>query len=544
MNLRAVVRASFGTSRPRRLTPSLLAGVIVFVALVAAFASLASAASSFPDVPASHQYYVAITDLASRNIIGGYVNGDFGPSATVTRQQFAKMIVLTYGYPVSENDVCSFTDVVKGGATTFYPDNYVAVCAAKGITTGKTATTFDPLGSITRYQVLTMVVRAADDLDPSVLTAPPPGWTGNAIWAGNATHGANAARAEYNGLLAGLNVSALDPSGNMTRGEAAQVLYNLLGKLGKLPGSTTTTTIASTTTSSTTPVTASAFENLGGVVTSAPAVCSQRSGLLDVFARGANGALMHKSWNGTVWSDWEDLGGMMKPGSDPAAASWGSGRLDVFIRGTDDAVWHRSWGGSTWSDWESLGGALTGSPAAACRDTGGGHKWLDVYTLGSDNYLWHRTFDGAVWAPWTSSDAGGLSFQSGLSPAAVSWGGTRIDLFICGTDGALWHRYLPPGGDWSPWESLGGQVTSSPSASSWGSWAENRLDVFVRAGDNGLWHRSLTSGIWSAWENMKVGVIASAPAAVSWGHDRIDVFVRGTDDALWHRWWDGSAWRP
>jgi len=85
--------------------------------------------------------------LASRNIIEGYANGDFGPGAPVTRQQFAKMIVLTCGYPVSENDVCYFTDVVKGDATSLYPDNFVAVCAAKGITTGKTATTFDHFGS-------------------------------------------------------------------------------------------------------------------------------------------------------------------------------------------------------------------------------------------------------------------------------------------------------------------------------------------------------------------------------------------------------------
>jgi hypothetical protein len=45
------------------------------------------------------------------------------------------------------------------------------------------------------------------------------------------THGANAARAEYNGLLQGLHLGALDPYGDMSRGEVVQVLCNLIDLL-------------------------------------------------------------------------------------------------------------------------------------------------------------------------------------------------------------------------------------------------------------------------------------------------------------------------
>jgi hypothetical protein len=226
-------------------------GAIVVVALLVSIVSLALAVTtSFPDVPATHPYYTAITDLASRGIIGGYKNGEFGPGDLVTRQQFAKMIVGTGGYSVSESDVCLFSDVETSDATTFYPDNFVAVCVAKGITTGNTATTFDPTGNITRYQVISMVVRTADNLRPGLLNTPPAGWTGSAGWENDSTHGANAARAEYGGLLAGLDLAALSPYGNMSRGEVAQVLHNLLGRL--TPTSTTTTTVAPTTTTSST----------------------------------------------------------------------------------------------------------------------------------------------------------------------------------------------------------------------------------------------------------------------------------------------------
>ena len=538
--------ASAVAARPRRRRLlGACAGALVASAIVVCVVSLASAvALGFPDVPASDPHSAAINELASRNIIGGYGDGDFGPGDPITRQQFAKMVVLTCSYPVSESDVCPFTDVQRSGAASLYPDNYVAVCAAKGISVGKTAALFDPYSDITRYEVVTMLVRAADDLDPHLLAAPPADWVGNATWAGDATHGTNAARAEYNGLLAGLDLPALNPSGKMNRGETAQVLYNLLGKLGKIPSSTTTTVPPTTTTLPITTVVPEDFESLGGAISSAPAACSQTSGLLDVFARGANGTVVHKSWNGTSWSEWEDLGGAMKPGSDPAAASSGLDRVDVLIRGTDDALWHRWWNGASWSDWETLGGVLASSPAATYQEDSIGRKWLDVYVLDPNGRLQHRILDGTVWEPWAPVALTGLTFKPGLSPAVVSWGGRRIDLFACGPDDVLWHAYLPPGGPWSDPQMLTAQSTSSPSVSTWGSWAEDRLDLFLRGADYCLWHETLVSGLWSDWERVGAEAVASAPAAVSWAPDHIDLFVRGTDNALWHRAWTGSRWWP
>ena len=91
----------------------------------------------FQDVPTTHPYYAAITDLASRGVISGYTNGKFGPGDMVKRQQFAKMAVLAGDYLVSEADVCPFTDVDVSGAGDLFPDNYVAVCAANHITAAR-----------------------------------------------------------------------------------------------------------------------------------------------------------------------------------------------------------------------------------------------------------------------------------------------------------------------------------------------------------------------------------------------------------------------
>ena len=51
---------------------------------------------------------------------------------------------------------------------------------------------------------------------------------GSAACAPDGTHRVNAVWTECDGLRAGLNLSVLDPYGNMTRGEVRRVLYNLV----------------------------------------------------------------------------------------------------------------------------------------------------------------------------------------------------------------------------------------------------------------------------------------------------------------------------
>jgi len=182
-------------------------------------------ASQFGDVALDHFYYAQISDLAARGIVSGFEDGSFQPDEWVTRQQFAKMIVLAQGYPVSENDVCSFGDVQKD-AGSLYPDNYVAVCAAEGVTQGKTSTHFAPYDNMSRAQLITMVARAAG------LSELPPGEPPFADF--SADHYPWAAKAYQAGLLDGLEEfkggysGAYDFWDNATRGEVCALLYSLL----------------------------------------------------------------------------------------------------------------------------------------------------------------------------------------------------------------------------------------------------------------------------------------------------------------------------
>ena len=195
---------------------------------------------TFTDVPAGHPYAEAIEGLAARGIVSGYDATTFGINDLVMRQQFAKMIVGTLGLTPIEADfpdpAAPFTDLEADDLGSLYPHEYVAVCARNQITLGKTPTTFDPYASITRAQVISMVVRAADRLSTGTLGTPGVSWTGVLDYA-DATHGANIKRAEFNGLLAGIQGPAGSLAGWLTddyatRGEVAQILWNLLAGLG------------------------------------------------------------------------------------------------------------------------------------------------------------------------------------------------------------------------------------------------------------------------------------------------------------------------
>ena len=133
--------------------------------------------------------------------------------------------------------------------------------------------------------------------------------------------------------------------------------------------------------------------------------------------------------------------------------------------------------------------------------------------------------------PWQS--LGGILTTA---PDASSWGASRVDAFVRGTDNGLWQAGWN-GSAWS-WTALNGTLTSAPAAVSWGV---NRIDVFARGGDNGLWHRWWDGVRWSGWQSLGGG-LTSGPDVASRGTGSLDVFARGNDNGLWHMWFDSAGW--
>jgi hypothetical protein len=276
------------------------------------------------------------------------------------------------------------------------------------------------------------------------------------------------------------------------------------------------------------------WTDLGGAAIGMPKVVSWGAGHVDIYVRGTNNYLMHKYWNGSAWSAWLPAGNGVALASDPTAVSWQPGRMDVFARGTSGNLIHAySSNSSTFSNWESLGGSISSKPTVVSLYAG----HLDIYALGVNGQLNHIYFAGS-WSGWSGV---GL-WQYTDAPAVSTWNNQsaqQINVYARGTDGALdesWWSSLS--GAWTADHSMGGQIAGTPSTATmnWG-----HLDVFARSSsDHTLYNRSYSGG-WSGWVQRGSQLLGSDPTAVgSPGH--MSVYALDAGGALVHTAWYSGGW--
>jgi hypothetical protein len=188
--------------------------------------------ASFLDVRSTDAYFAAVERMSKRGIIQGYdVTGgrEFRPQNNLLRAQFAKMIVGSLELTATESATSPFTDLGPDDTANLYPHEFVAVAFAEGIIRGKTATSFAPYADLTRAHVMTMMVRALQNLRLGSLRKPPPDYQGS-LGDFSPDHADNARWAEYNHLLEGLQGfgPGWDPWRPANRGETAQLLSRLI----------------------------------------------------------------------------------------------------------------------------------------------------------------------------------------------------------------------------------------------------------------------------------------------------------------------------
>jgi peptidoglycan/xylan/chitin deacetylase (PgdA/CDA1 family) len=165
---------------------------------------------------------------------------------------------------------------------------------------------------------------------------------------------------------------------------------------------------------------------------------------------------------------------------------------------------------------------------AAVRSSAG---TLLAFVRGTDGALYVSTATSAGFGAFRRIPA---STRSG--PAAVSWDGQRVDLFVAGTDRALWHTSTALDGQgqpttFEPWQNLGGALTTAPAVA---STAPGRLLVTARGTDGGLWSRAWDGTAWTAWGALG-GLAIAAPAVDVLGEDTYRAMVVGTDGVVWQR---------
>lgn len=134
--------------------------VLLSAMMVFAFATTAFAAGQFTDIAdLSKEGQDAISKLSALEIIGGYPDGTFKPSATITRAEFAKMACVAGGMSESAD--------ILGGTTSQFSDvkanewytGYINLAVSQGYVKGYPDGTFKPNNTITNAEVITVIMR-------------------------------------------------------------------------------------------------------------------------------------------------------------------------------------------------------------------------------------------------------------------------------------------------------------------------------------------------------------------------------------------------
>ncbi|MFD0677008.1 MULTISPECIES: InlB B-repeat-containing protein [unclassified Paenibacillus] len=180
-------------------------------------------AVNFNDISV-HWAEATIKQAVSAGIVSGYPDGTFKPDHTVTRAEFAVMLMNVLK-PQGDGLVLAFTDKAKIGA---WAQKSVAQAMYAGIITGYEDSTFRPDAEITRPEMAVMIAKA---LGQSVENTTATGFADDKdipAWA----KGAVAAMKKL-GIIEGKGADEFAPVEKTTRAEAVTVLLKMLAQKGK-----------------------------------------------------------------------------------------------------------------------------------------------------------------------------------------------------------------------------------------------------------------------------------------------------------------------
>lgn len=183
-----------------------LLSLVLVLTLVLGSMSFAFAAPAFSDVD-DEDVLAAVKRLNAFGIVDGYDDGSYKPEKSITRAEFAKLLVVALGLDNAAQAASTtrFTDANGAWYT-----GYVEVAAGQGLVNGYPDGTFKPNQTVSYAEAVTMLVRALGYKDSFL----PGSWPGNYV--------AKAAELDITD-----NVS-FTPSGLADRGSVAVLLDNTL----------------------------------------------------------------------------------------------------------------------------------------------------------------------------------------------------------------------------------------------------------------------------------------------------------------------------
>ena len=180
----------------------------------------------FSDVSATYWGYDAISSLIAKGIVSGYPDGTFKPGATVTRAEFATMLVNALGLSTA-NTTGQFTDV-PADSWCYGPVN---AADSANLVSGMRDNLFAPNAPIIREQMAVMMAKALGSKAPASNGTELNAFSDSSSvssWAATGMEEAVGAK-----IFSGMTGGTLAPQSDATRAQSAVMIYKLLTALGK-----------------------------------------------------------------------------------------------------------------------------------------------------------------------------------------------------------------------------------------------------------------------------------------------------------------------
>lgn len=177
----------------------------------------------FTDVKGNEWFFESLQTVTSLGIIKGYSDGSFKPSANVSRAEAVTMMSRLAGVDTTKYSTAKFTDVAKKA----WYNGAVAWAEKSGIVGGKSESTFDPDGNITRQELVTILVRYAKHAGVTLeVKNDKVKFADDSKIASYAK--TNVYLCQQAGLVSGKPGNLFDPNGNATRAEFCKILAGFI----------------------------------------------------------------------------------------------------------------------------------------------------------------------------------------------------------------------------------------------------------------------------------------------------------------------------
>ena len=208
--------------------------VVLGLSMIAIFSLISSivlaASVLYTDLPVTHWAYQPISEMTEKKVLSGYPDGTFAPENSITRAEFAKILVLALSLSNgSSNNSTVFQDVpathwayqyvktaseyltgYKNGDILYYLPNDKAIREDMAIAVVNAAGLQDANYSLSTLDQFSDKIQISENLKKYV------------------------AIAVENGLMRGNANGTFNPKGHLTRAEVSQLMVNTLQTLEKI----------------------------------------------------------------------------------------------------------------------------------------------------------------------------------------------------------------------------------------------------------------------------------------------------------------------